>query len=257
MDWHDSSAALEVGEDIWRQQEQELEHRHYEELTMMGTMKAGDGGTFQNPTARPQAAVCTQLIDLGTQPGSPKFPNPKRKVRVAWEVEERMEDGRPFLVFGNYTLSANEKALFRKLLEGWRGRAYRDGEEMNPRGIVGRNCLLNLKQNGDYVNVDSAMPLPQGMPILNAVGPLLYFDIDAWDDAVFEQLSEKTQKQILQSPEARELGRGGPQSTQPAQRAHTPPQTAPKTYVAQGEEPPPPDYEPVSAGDDFDDDIPF
>lgn len=165
---------------------------------------SGNGGTFQSPEPGTWGAVCTRVIDLGTQVTTWQSKQKKaRKVLLAWELDQKMEDGRPFLATSRFTASIHEKATLSKFLEGWRGRAFteeeRNGFELA--SILGQPCLLTLVKNGDYTNVVSAVKLPKGMAPLAPAGPLLHLELDSFDQAVYDQLGEGLRATIAKSPE--------------------------------------------------------
>lgn len=130
---------------------------------------AGESRSFTPAPAGTHQAVCVDVIDKGMQ--DTKF-GQKHKVDLAWQIGERRDDGKPYLVFKRYTLSINEKANLRKDLESWRGKAFTRDEEMqfDVESVLGANCLVNVQhnQNGDktYANVVAVMALPKGMPKL-------------------------------------------------------------------------------------------
>lgn len=132
---------------------------------------AGDGGqTFTPAPVGVHQAVCVDVIDKGivevTYQGKTKK---QHKISVAWQIDERRDDGKPYLVYKRYTLSLNEKATLRKDLESWRGRAFTREEEMgfDVETVLGANCQINVQHNtvGDktYANVVSIMPLGKSM----------------------------------------------------------------------------------------------
>jgi len=245
----------------WEQQQQLEERRLAETMSetrkrvnqMMKGKASNSGGDFQNPTPGNVGAVCTRVIDLGTQ--SSQY-GEKRKVLISWEIDEQMSDGRPFLVSSSYTLSYHAKASLRQMLEGWRGKAYGEGEEIDIAAIIGRPCLLNLVEsvggNGStYVNVKSVGPLPKGMTPVQPAATVL-FDLDGsppdWD--AFNDLSQRLQEKIAASPEYQRIMASPPGATKAA--------PAPRENVAHGQ---PAHSAPATAetapSDDFDDDIPF
>lgn len=143
-------------------------------MAIMAT--AGDGKTFDPAPAGVHQGVCVDVVDLGmldvTWQGKTKQ---QHKINVAWQIAERREDGKPFLVFKRYTLSLGEKATLRKDLESWRGKAFTREEELgfDVERVIGKNCLLNIQHNESggktYANVVSIMPLVKGMPEITAV----------------------------------------------------------------------------------------
>lgn len=151
---------------------------------------AGGGGNFKQLPAGTYIAVCNMLADLGLQPGSKAFPDPKHKVAIRFEIPaERVEyefDGvkkeGPMAITKTFTASMNKKANLRKFLEGWRGQAFTDAEAGNfdIRKLLGQPALLTVqkytKQDGDKgTAIGSAARLMKGMAAPKAENELLYY----------------------------------------------------------------------------------
>lgn len=125
------------------------------------------GGTFTPAPAGTWAAVCVDVVDLGTVVGyQGKL---QQKIKIVWQIEENRADGKPHQVSKRYTPSLHEKAALRKDLEAWRGRAFTD-EELDGwdlENIINVGCLLCIVQqvkNGEtYANIQSLMRLPKSM----------------------------------------------------------------------------------------------
>lgn len=178
----------------------------------------GGGGDFKRVPSGTHIAICNMVADIGLQPGSQMYPDPKRQVVIRWEVPgERVEyekDGEqvegPLTISRTLTASMNEKAALRKLLESWRGKKFSDQEaaQFDVASILGKACLLNVSEDekGDktYSNVSGVSPLMKGMQPPTAENPLLYFAEDCFDN--YEQLpkwvKEKIDNQIQPKTEA-------------------------------------------------------
>ena len=180
------------------------------------TVNAGNGGgDFEQCPAGSFAARCYQIIDLGHQTfewkGEAKV---APKVRITWELNEMMQDGRPFSISKEYTASIGDKANLRKDLEAWRGRPFSAEELRNfsLENVLGAPCLLGVvhKPSKDgsktYANVGSVMALPKGMSAPELVNPAVKFDIGEFNKAIFDSLSSYVQKKILMSKELEENG---------------------------------------------------
>lgn len=178
----------------------------------------GGGGDFKRVPAGTHLAVCNAVIDLGLQPGSGMYPDPKRQILIRWEIPgERLEyekDGEPMegplTISRTFTASMNEKAGLRKLLESWRGRKFSDEEAgaFDVASILGKACLLSVsettKGESTYSNVGNASPLIKGMQAPKAENELLYYaqdDKKAWDKLP-KWVKEKIEKQL--SPPTKE-----------------------------------------------------
>jgi hypothetical protein len=116
-------------------------------------------------------ATCSSVIDLGTQHNE-KWDNDLHKVLITWEIPELLittEKGDlPRVISQRYTLSLNERANLRKMLESWRGKPFTDEElrGFNITKLIGVGCQLQVVQsqaNGKtYANVSAIVPLPKG-----------------------------------------------------------------------------------------------
>ncbi len=144
----------------------------------------GDGETFVNAPEGTHQAVCVDAIDLGME--TSKFlheqgalkgqPKQQHKVEIVWQLNELMEDGRPYMIKKKYTLSLGEKAILRADLQSWRGKPFTADElkGFDIEKLVGVNCLLSvIHKEGTtagrtFANVASVMPLMKGMGKIDA-----------------------------------------------------------------------------------------
>jgi hypothetical protein len=171
----------------------------------------------------PNPAVCIKVIDLGTQDGDWQGKkNRKRKVTIGFELfsDERMSDGRPFIVSKTYTWSMADKSSLRKDLESWRGKEFSDADFDAKTGfqinaILGKPCLLNIKHetkaDGNVkAHIDSISRLPKGMTVGKHENPLTYvwLSLEEFDFNVFNTLGEYHKEVITKSPEYGAIVRG-------------------------------------------------
>lgn len=179
-----------------------------------------DKGNFEVTPTGNHLARCYRIIDLGTQKseymGQVKY---LRKVMLGWEVycvdddnkPVRMNDGRPFAIFKNYTLSWADKATLRLDLASWRNKPFSEVElrKFDLKTILGVWCMLNIierpgKDGKSYTNVSGITPVPpiikqQGFP--EAVNEVELFQLDSPDFEMFEKFSVNLKKKIESSPE--------------------------------------------------------
>ena len=172
----------------------------------------GSGDKFENAEPGTYPAVCTRVIDLGTQEsnyqGEKKF---ARKLMLVFELAELMKDGRPFLAMRSFTASLHDKSAFKKFIVGWRGVDFTIEQIINfdPQTLIGKGCLLSLIQNGDFVNLDHASKLPKGMAAPTPVNHTVYLDLDNFKQEEFDKLSDKMKQKVMNSPEYQALGKKG------------------------------------------------
>lgn len=168
-------------------------------------IKEEGGGTFENPKPDTYVATCRQIIDLGTQDSDYQgVKSSKHQVLVGWELDELMEDGRPFVVSKFYTASLNEKSNFRHDLASWRGRDFTADElaGFDPSAILGKSCQLGIILNEKgKTKVGTVTKLHKSMSAPPLVNPIVYFSFMKFDQAVFDGLSQGIKDIIMKSPE--------------------------------------------------------
>lgn len=186
---------------------------------MAKTLPPETQGTFELPPADTHIATCYRIIDLGTQKvewqGTVKF---QHKILIGWELDAKMQDGRPFSMSKRYTYSSHEKATFRHDLESWRGVPFTpyDLGKFQLANLLGKSCLMGIvhttKNGKTYANISSIMKLPKGMAPPVLVNPLVEFDLDEFNQDIYNSLSQGLRETIALSPEyAKAVGKGNVQ----------------------------------------------
>lgn len=175
---------------------------------------------FEAVPAGNHIAICNAIIDLGMQPGSGMYPDPKPQVYLRFELPtERIKytkDGKelegPMSIGRTLTASMSEKANLRKLIESWFGKRFPTDDaaaDFDLQNLLGRKCLLNVthteKGGKVYANITNATPIPKGMTADYAQhNPSLYFSLDDPDTQTFQALPEwlrtKIEERIVQQP---------------------------------------------------------
>lgn len=171
-------------------------------------MKIKDRAKPKAPPVEPGVymAVCVGVVDLGEQ-YSEKFKSYSNKVKFVWALpSETIEvDGKPEerQLSKEFTFSVSKKGGLRAFLESWNSRTYSDDEfaELDVFDQLGKPCQLQVVLNDtkEYSNVANLMPLPKGMPAPVSSTAFFTWDMDAWDDTMFEKLPAWTQEQIKKS----------------------------------------------------------
>jgi hypothetical protein len=137
-------------------------------------------------------AVCYGVIDAGHQ-YSEKYDKVSHKVVLIWEIPElRIEverDGKPVnlprVISKRYTLSLGDKAVLRKDLEAWRGRAFTEPElkRFEMQRLLGAACQLQVihtrKDAKIYANAGALMALPKGVKAPTLESDTLFFSFEA------------------------------------------------------------------------------
>lgn len=185
----------------------------------MGLVAKNSGGDFVLAPTGTHRAVCTQVIDLGTQ-FSAYYGKSAHKVVVGWEIDadEKGNDGKPLMVFKRYTMSLHENAALRGHLEAWRGRAFteKELEGFSLKNIIGKSCLVTVahtkQTDRTYANVSTVTALPKGMTALEQVGKSILFDVEDPDMTAFDAFGEALKVTIKKSVEWKEKHGSPPNS---------------------------------------------
>ena len=157
------------------------------------------GKAFELPPEGPISGVCTRVIDTGTHYNE-KFKKNIHQVSIGFELDELMEDGRPFFISKRYTYSLHEKSKLRPALESWRGKAYSEEElnNVNLLKLLNNPACLNIVHENGYANI---MPLLEGMKIPKASSECIGFEIENFNKDVFSKLPDSMKYRIRLSKE--------------------------------------------------------
>lgn len=151
-------------------------------------------------------AVCIGVIDLGEQ-YSEKFKNYSNKVQIVFELPGEMieVDGKrePRQLSREFSIATKKNSNLRTFLSAWNGKTYSDDDfmELDMFDQIGRPALLNvvLNETGEYSNIESAIQIPKGIPAPVSSTAAIRWDMDAWDDSLFETLPEWVRDKIKKS----------------------------------------------------------
>lgn len=178
---------------------------------------------FEIAPAGTHLARLYRIIDLGTQ--MREFEGKvtmNRKAKFFWELHGEdasgkpllTSEGKPLIQSKEYTVSLNEKANLRRDLEAWRGRAFTEDElkGFDIKGVLGQFCMVNIshREKGDmtYADLKGVSGVPAiykkaGLP--DGVNTVALFNLDSFDQQLFDSLSENIKETIRKSPEYRSL----------------------------------------------------
>ena len=179
---------------------------------------------FQIAPAGTHLARLYRIIDLGTQMREYEGKvTMNRKGKFFFELHGEDAEGKPLLTLDGkpliqsteYTISLNEKANLRRDLEAWRGKSFTEQElkGFQLKTLLGHFCMVNIshRQKGDLTYADlkgiSSVPAiykKAGLP--EGVNSTMLFDLNTFDAAMFESLSDNIKEVIKKSPEYRSIG---------------------------------------------------
>lgn len=178
---------------------------------MKAPARSGGESNFSKHPTGPVAAVCTRVIDLGTHWNDKKQVD-QRKIMLAFESSKLIEDegeykGQPFLLFANFNYSMYQgKAHLCTFIEGWLGRRFSsqaEADDFDLSTLIGKQVFVNVthSDDGQWVNVQSPMPVPEGMPAPEIKGKTIVIDQDNLDPKEFEKLTDKLKQKVMSSKE--------------------------------------------------------
>ncbi len=110
------------------------------------------GGDFKPHVEGIHPAVCVDVIDLGLV--ETEFQGQRRlvnKVRVAFETEQKNEEGENCIITKTFTASLHPKAKLAEFLGKWRGRPVVPGESIDLAKLIGANCTLVISHQQNMV----------------------------------------------------------------------------------------------------------
>lgn len=159
------------------------------------------GGTYM--------AVCVYAIDIGEQlcEFKDKAKQLNHQLMLGFELQgisvEVNGIVEPRVLGRTFNFAKSKNSALRKFVSAWEARELSDDEfmEMDIFSLVGRPAMVSVVLNatGEYSNIDSIMQVPAGMPIPQAVSPLIRFDLEPWDQAAFDALPEFAKARIMKS----------------------------------------------------------
>lgn len=164
-------------------------------------------------------ARCHQVIDLGSQFKTFQH-NPPRRVREFWLGFEfptlAKEEGSQYIatVGTKFTYSMGDKAHLRKLLETWRGRAYKP-TELDKHSfdklyhLLGQPVQVTLSSyvskanNKTGYNIDAVVPLMEGVRVPDAVNKPAFLNLqeEVLDWGTLNDLPKFLRGWVMDSPE--------------------------------------------------------
>ena len=180
------------------------------------SITAPAGPKRELPPAGNHLARVYQIIHIGTvtsdfknEDGSEKTIN---KVRIGWELPNEMRvfkegaDEQPMSMSQEYTLSMNEKANLRKLIEGILGVALeeKEAESFDVVKLIGMSCMIQVNHKtsaagNQYAVVVNAATVPKGMKVPKAINDPKILDYDNWDQTYYDTLPDFLKETISSS----------------------------------------------------------
>ena len=149
------------------------------------TISESGGGTFEQAPKGMHNATCYRLVDVGTHEETFEGESKKRhSIFIYWELNDaKMEDGQPFSIMKQYTLSLNEKSALYKDLCAWRKKQFTQEElgGFDLTNILGVTCDLDIGETSTGKSKVVAVYSPDGgAKKAPTVNEQIAFDIDEY-----------------------------------------------------------------------------
>lgn len=171
-----------------------------------------------------------KIVDIGTQQGEWQGKATySRKMIFYFELHGEddkgqpltNDDGKPLIVTKYYNASLSEKSTLRKHLQAWLNIDFNNMPQgFEVRSILGKFAMVNVinysKEGKQKSAIDGLTAVPaivakHGLP--DGVNEIFMFDLNKFDSAKFDSLSDGVKKTIMDSPEYRALAK----KSEPAQ----------------------------------------
>lgn len=159
-------------------------------------------------------ARCYGMVEIGTikEEYGVYAGKLQHKVRITWETPLECHDFgsglQPFSVSKEFTLSMNEKATLRKMLESWRGKSFSEDEakSFDITKLLGVPCMINVihktsSKGSKYADISSIATLPKGLEAPGAVNSRFVLSYDNWNQAIFDTMPDFLKNKIRSSIE--------------------------------------------------------
>ena len=189
---------------------------------LISTTQSNSTKEFKNAPAGSHLGRLYKIVDLGTQVGEWEGKATyARKMIFYFELHGEddkgiplvNDDGKPLIVTKYYNASLGEKATLRKHLQTWLNLDFsKMPEGFKVENILGKFAMINVttyqKDGKTRASVEGLSAVPaivvkHGLP--EGFNEIFMFDLNKFDSAKFDSLSDSIKKMIMSSPEYRAL----------------------------------------------------
>lgn len=180
----------------------------------MAIIAEDKGSDFVLIPAGNHIARCYAMVQVGTikEASGIYAGKEQHKVRLTWETPLEQHDFgkglQPFSISKEFTLSMNEKATLRKMLESWRGKTFSEDEAkaFDITKLLGVPCMINVihkttAKNTHYADISSIATLPKGFEAPAQINDSYVLSYDNWNQNIFDALPDFVKLKIKTSKE--------------------------------------------------------
>lgn len=161
-----------------------------------------DNGTY--------VAVCVGVLFIGEQYKEYKESKGyEDQIVFVWELPyEPDAEGRAKQLSKDLRVTVSDKGNLFSIMSAWNGRTYTPEElaQVELFDQIGKACQLvvSVSKSG-FSNVDAVAGFPKGIPLPEASGQAIRFDVDQWDEAAFLALPDWAQNKVKKSTQYQQL----------------------------------------------------
>lgn len=184
---------------------------------MGATASSAGQGDYENPDVGNYSARCIQVVELGTHHSTYDGKETvKEELLLVFEIDELMQDGKPFVVSWWGTKSLAETANLFKLLQTWRGKPFTPAEleRFDLGNVLDKCCSVEVvltKKGSVTVFKTGVGQMNKKLTMPPRVNDLVNFGIDDLGTAEYDKLYPWVQKIIEKSDEGKAFfGQGAP-----------------------------------------------
>jgi uncharacterized protein YfkK (UPF0435 family) len=189
---------------------------------LISTTNYSSSKEFKNSPPGSHLGRLYKIVDLGTQQGEWEGKATYARKMIFYfelhgEDDKGMplvnDDGKPLIVTKYYNASLGEKATLRKHLQTWLNLDFsKMPEGFKVENILGKFAMINVttyqKDGKTRASVEGLSAVPaivqkHGLP--EGINEISIFDLNKFDSAKFDSLSDSIKKMIMSSPEYRAL----------------------------------------------------
>lgn len=183
-------------------------------------IKKAEGKTFELPKPGSYVARCIGLIILGKTDVTYKGVTEKKSlIRLRYELPTKLEqfkeegEKQPWTVEIEFSNTTATKSNLFKWLTNWSPKITAANiEQFDLVQVLGRPCLLTLAHTQSktdstkfYLKATGITSLPEGMTIPDQINETFLFDVEEFDQDLFNTLPKFIREKILKSEEFKAL----------------------------------------------------
>lgn len=145
-------------------------------------------------------AIGEQYVDRSAFGGKSGY---ERQLTFVFELPTEIgEDGKPKQLNKDVNATSALTGSLYAILKAWNARDY-NREQLEQADLseqLGKPCQITVSvSESGYSRISGITAIPKGIPAPESITPIMLFNVEDWDDAVFNALPEWAQNKIKNS----------------------------------------------------------